>query len=207
MAGLRPAPGAAQASPGSVRRAFEPWNDPAAKPLVEFRNVTKRFGDATAVDDVSLAHLRARVLRAARPVRLRQDHADADAGRVRDARRGRDPARRQSTSPAVPPHRRPVNMMFQSYALFPHMSVGENIAFGLKQEGCRKAEIARARRRDAGAGPARRARQSAGRTSSPAASASASRWPARSPSGRSCCCSTSRWRRSTASCARRRSSS
>ena len=35
----------------------------------------------------------------------------------------------------MPPYRRPVNMMFQSYALFPHMTVEQNIAFGLKQEG------------------------------------------------------------------------
>jgi len=41
----------------------------------------------------------------------------------------------------VPPHRRPVNMMFQSYALFPHMSVQANVAFGLKQEGVDPAEI------------------------------------------------------------------
>jgi putrescine transport system ATP-binding protein len=39
----------------------------------------------------------------------------------------------------VPPHKRPVNMMFQSYALFPHMSVADNIAFGLKQDGMEKA--------------------------------------------------------------------
>jgi len=42
---------------------------------------------------------------------------------------------------ALPPYRRPVNMMFQSYALFPHMTVEGNVAFGLKQEGCRKDEI------------------------------------------------------------------
>ncbi len=36
----------------------------------------------------------------------------------------------------MPPYRRPVNMMFQSYALFPHMTVEQNIAFGLKQENC-----------------------------------------------------------------------
>lgn len=41
----------------------------------------------------------------------------------------------------VPPYRRPVNMMFQSYALFPHMSVEANVAFGLKQEGLAKNEI------------------------------------------------------------------
>src|SRR5512139_940242 len=42
---------------------------------------------------------------------------------------------------AVPPHRRPVNMMFQSYALFPHLSVEGNIAFGLMQDGMPAAEI------------------------------------------------------------------
>ena len=42
---------------------------------------------------------------------------------------------------ALPPHRRPVNMMFQSYALFPHMSVAANIAFGLRQQGVSRAEI------------------------------------------------------------------
>ena len=43
----------------------------------------------------------------------------------------------------VPPYERPINMMFQSYALFPHMTVEQNVAFGLKQEGLPKAEIAR----------------------------------------------------------------
>src|SRR6195952_1120997 len=42
---------------------------------------------------------------------------------------------------AMPPYRRPTNMMFQSYALFPHMSVEANVAFGLKQEGVRGAEL------------------------------------------------------------------
>ncbi len=42
----------------------------------------------------------------------------------------------------IPPYRRPVNMMFQSYALFPHMTVETNIAFGLKQDGMPKADIA-----------------------------------------------------------------
>ncbi|MDE1184117.1 polyamine ABC transporter ATP-binding protein [Paraburkholderia sp.] len=42
----------------------------------------------------------------------------------------------------LPPYRRPINMMFQSYALFPHMSVESNVAFGLKQEGVPKAELA-----------------------------------------------------------------
>ncbi len=43
----------------------------------------------------------------------------------------------------LPPYERPINMMFQSYALFPHMSVEQNVAFGLKQDGMAKADIAR----------------------------------------------------------------
>src|SRR5262249_6032313 len=55
-----------------------------------------------------------------------------DAGRI--LLDGEDIAR-------VPPYRRPINMMFQSYALFPHLTVAGNVAFGLKQEGLPKAEI------------------------------------------------------------------
>src|SRR6201998_1858038 len=43
---------------------------------------------------------------------------------------------------AVPPHKRPINMMFQSYALFPHLTVWDNIAFGLRRDGLPKDEIA-----------------------------------------------------------------
>ena len=59
----------------------------------------------------------------------------------------------------MPPWKRPANMMFQSYALFPHMTVADNIAFGLKQDGVPKAEIARPGRRGAAAGAARRPRE------------------------------------------------
>ena len=43
----------------------------------------------------------------------------------------------------IPPYERPVNMMFQSYALFPHMSVERNVAFGLEQEGLARSEVRR----------------------------------------------------------------
>ena len=106
----------------------------------------------------------------------------------------------------VPPYNRPVNMMFQSYALFPHMTVEKNIAYGLKRDGMPQAEIearvAELLRWSSSASSPR-----ASRTSSRAASASASRSPAPSPSGPSCCCSTSRSARSTRSCARKPSSS
>ena len=103
----------------------------------------------------------------------------------------------------MPPYARPVNMMFQSYALFPHMSVADNVGYGLKREGVAQgARSPRASPRSLDAGAARRARPRASRTSSPAASASAWRWRAPWSSGPSCCCSTSRSPPSTASCAR-----
>ncbi len=56
---------------------------------------------------------------------------------------------------AVPPHQRPVNMMFQNYALFPHLTVASNIAFGLKRAGAAERRDRRARRGNGGAGQAR----------------------------------------------------
>ncbi len=63
-------------------------------------------------------------------------------------------------SAATPPYDRPVNMMFQSYALFPHLTVAGNVAFGLKQEGWPKDRIEARVARDAGAGQARAIRAS-----------------------------------------------
>ena len=87
-------------------------------------------------------HLPGRILRAARAVGLRQDHAAAHAGRLRERR---TKAAFCSTARTSPPCRRtggPVNMMFQSYALFPHLTVAGNVAFGLRQDRLPKAEIA-----------------------------------------------------------------
>ena len=92
----------------------------------------------------------------------------------------------------VPPYDRAVNTVFQDYALFPHMTVGENVAYGMKVAKVDKAERSQARRRGAGDGPPRRLRRPQARASSPAASASASRSPGRSSTGPRCCCSTSR---------------
>lgn len=137
----RPEAGGRRASPGSVRRDFQPWNDPSAKPLVEFRNVTKRFGTVTAVDRLSLAIHQREFFALLGPsgcgkttlMRMLAGFEQPDAGEI--LLDGVDIT-------AVPPHKRPVNMMFQSYALFPHLSVGDNIAYGLKREGLPKAEIA-----------------------------------------------------------------
>ena len=110
------------------------------EPLVEIAGVTKRFGAVTAVDDVSLSIAPGEFFALLGPsgcgktslMRLIAGFETPDAGRVLIG--GRDMA-------GVPPHRRSVNMLFQSYALFPHMSVEENIAFGLVQDRLPRHEI------------------------------------------------------------------
>jgi len=126
---------------GSIRRDFAPWNDPAAKPYIAFEKVTKRFGDFTAVNNLSLsifereffALLGASGCGKSTLLRMLAGFDEPTSGRIlldgQDLR-------------GIPPYKRPVNMMFQSYALFPHMTVEQNIAFGLKQEGMPKPEIA-----------------------------------------------------------------
>ena len=125
---------------GSIRRSFAPWTDPQARPFISFRNVSKQFGDFTAVDDLSLdiyereffALLGASGSGKSTLLRMLAGFEQPDSGSIMlDG---------QSLA-GIPPYRRPVNMMFQSYALFPHMSVEANIAFGLKQDGMGKAEI------------------------------------------------------------------
>jgi putrescine transport system ATP-binding protein len=126
---------------GPVRRTFAPWNDPTAKPFISFEHVTKRFGDFTAVNDVSLGIYEREFFALLGPsgcgkttlMRMVAGFEAPTEGRV--TLDGKDLA-------GVPPYRRPTNMMFQSYALFPHMSVEANIGFGLKQEGMGKEQIA-----------------------------------------------------------------
>ena len=130
----------AQKALGPIRRSFAPWLDPAAVPLIRFENVVKRFGDFTAVDDVSIDIHQREFFALLGPsgcgkttlMRMLAGFEAPTSGRITLA--GKDLA-------GVPPYRRPVNMMFQSYALFPHMTVAQNIAFGLKQGGMPKPEM------------------------------------------------------------------
>ncbi|PSM18749.1 ABC transporter ATP-binding protein [Nitratireductor sp. StC3] len=125
---------------GSIRRSFAPWADASAKPYISFDNITKKFGDFTAVDSLSLdiyereffALLGASGCGKSTLLRMLAGFEAPTSGRI--LLDGQDLA-------GIPPYRRPVNMMFQSYALFPHMSVEQNIAFGLKQDGMAKADI------------------------------------------------------------------
>src|SRR5919201_2179226 len=123
-----------------TRRGFAPWAQPTAQALVRFDGVSKRFGGATAVDEVSLDIFPGEFFALLGPsgcgkttlLRLLAGFETPDAGRI--LLDGQDIA-------PVPPHRRPINMMFQSYALFPHPTVDGNVAFGLRQDGLQRAEI------------------------------------------------------------------
>jgi putrescine transport system ATP-binding protein len=125
---------------GPVRRSFAPWHDPSSKPFIEFRNVTKRFGDFVAIDDVSLIIYEREFHALLGPsgcgkttlMRMVAGFEEPNEGKV--FLDGQDLV-------GVPPYQRPTNMMFQSYALFPHMNVEANIAFGLKQDRMPKADI------------------------------------------------------------------
>lgn len=120
-------------APNGQTQIFAPWTDPAAKPLIEFRNVSKRFGNFTAIDNLNLSIYKREFFALLGPsgcgkttlMRLLAGFEPLSAGTILlDG---------QDISP-IPPNLRAVNMMFQSYALFPHLSVWENIAFGLRRE-------------------------------------------------------------------------
>ena len=122
------------------KRGFAPWLDASARPLLRLEGLSKRFRSGTAVDDLSLDIHQGEFFALLGPsgcgkttlLRLIAGFERPDAGRI--LLDGVDLA-------AVPPYRRPVNMMFQNYALFPHLNVEANVAFGLKQEGLPRTEI------------------------------------------------------------------
>src|SRR5260370_24035722 len=109
--------------------------------LLEIAGTSKRFGATTAVDDVSLGVERGAFYALLGPsgcgkttlLRMIAGFETPDSGRI--VIDGVDVTK-------LPPYTRPVNMMFQSYALFPHMDVAGNIAFGLRQERMDRRHIA-----------------------------------------------------------------
>ncbi len=114
-----------------------PWRH---SPSVRFDRVTRRFGEFAAVDSLTLDIFEGEFFALLGPsgcgkttlLRLLAGFEAPDAGEViLDGKNLTD----------VPPYRRPVNMMFQSYALFPHLTVAGNVAFGLKQDRLPKNEI------------------------------------------------------------------
>ena len=111
-----------------------------ATPLVQITDVSRRFGDVTALDQVSLEIHENEFFALLGPsgcgkttlLRVLAGFEEPDSGAV--ALGGADLL-------AIPAHRRPVNLMFQSYALFPHMTVERNVAYGLEREGRPKDEV------------------------------------------------------------------
>jgi putrescine transport system ATP-binding protein len=110
------------------------------KPFVQIRGLTKKFGAITAVDNINLDISQGELFcllggsgcGKSTLLRMLAGFEFPEAGTI--SIDGIDMSQ-------VPAYERPTNMMFQSYALFPHMNVGENIAFGLQQDKIPKAEI------------------------------------------------------------------
>lgn len=125
---------------GPVKRKFAPWTEPGAVPFIRFENITKRYGDFTAVSNLNLDIYEREFFSLLGPsgcgkttlMRMLAGFEEPTEGRI--LLQGKDIS-------GVPPYRRPTNMMFQSYALFPHMTVEKNVAFGLEQDNLPKGEI------------------------------------------------------------------
>ncbi len=117
----------------------KPWLDPNEQPFIRVSNLTKKFGDFTAVDNISLDIYRQELFcllggsgcGKSTLLRMLAGFETPTSGRIEID--GQDVAN-------VPPYDRPTNMMFQSYALFPHMSVEKNVAYGLMRDGMAKSE-------------------------------------------------------------------
>ena len=122
--------------------ADRPWLDPDAKPQIVIESVNKSFGGFTAVDSVNLRIYKGEMFALVGAsgcgkttlLRMLAGFATPTSGRIMIE---------DADMTAVPPHERPVNMMFQSYALFPHMTVGENVGYGLRRLSLAPAERTR----------------------------------------------------------------
>jgi len=127
-------------APTGVRREMEPASVVADMPLLRIERVIKSFGGFHAVDGVSLDIAAGEFFALLGPsgcgkttlLRMLAGFETPDKGRILLG--GKDVAQ-------ALPHERPINMMFQNYALFPHLSVRDNIAFGLKRAGMARGDI------------------------------------------------------------------
>lgn len=117
-----------------------PWLDPDAEPFIKVRGITKKFGAFTAVNNVDLDIYRGELFcllggsgcGKSTLLRMLAGFEQPSSGTI--SIDGVEMA-------GVPAYERPTNMMFQSYALFPHMTVEKNVGYGLKQSGMPKSEI------------------------------------------------------------------
>ncbi len=126
--------------PNGPNNTVPSWLKSDATPIVEFKNVSKHFGEFTAVDDLSLKVFPGEFFALLGPsgcgkstlLRMLAGFETPSSGQI--LLDGKDLSN-------TPPNLRPVNMMFQSYALFPHLTVAQNIAFGLKRSGLEKGDV------------------------------------------------------------------
>ncbi|MDV4144729.1 MULTISPECIES: ABC transporter ATP-binding protein [Shimia] len=119
---------------------FAPWLDPDEKPIIQFKNVTKRFGDFIAIDDLTIDIYEREFFALLGPSGCGKTTMMRMLAGFETPTEGHILLSGQDMAP-VPPNKRAVNMMFQSYALFPHLSVWDNIAFGLRRDGMPKDEL------------------------------------------------------------------
>ena len=112
-----------------------------AEIVLERRHEGVRAAACVAVDDVSLRIADGEFMVLVGPVGLRQVDAAADDRRARGGDRRQHPDRRPRTSPICAPRERDLAMVFQSYALYPHMTVRQNLGYGLKVRRTPKAEM------------------------------------------------------------------
>jgi putrescine transport system ATP-binding protein len=122
--------------------SYRPWLDGDAEPFIKIRNVTKKFGEFTAVDNIDLDIYKGELFSLL---------GGSGCGKTTLLRMlaGFEPPSSGTIyidgvdMTDVAPYARPINMMFQSYALFPHMTVEQNVAYGLKRDKIPKDEITR----------------------------------------------------------------
>lgn len=120
--------------------AFAPWEDEAEKPLISFENVTKRYGTFTAIDNMNLSIYSKEFFALLGPSGCGKTTLMRMLGGFEQASEGTISIDGQDMA-GIPANKRAVNMMFQSYALFPHLTVADNLAFGLKRSDMPKSEI------------------------------------------------------------------
>ena len=128
--------------PQQTNHSDRPWLDADAEPFIKLRSVSKKFGEFTAVDNIDLDIYKGELFSLlggsgcgkTTLLRMLAGFEPPSSGTIHID--GVDMTE-------VPPYARPVNMMFQSYALFPHMTVEQNVSYGLKRDKIPKDEIKR----------------------------------------------------------------
>ncbi|MCJ8332675.1 MAG: ABC transporter ATP-binding protein [Epibacterium sp.] len=119
---------------------FAPWLDPEAKPMIEFSNVTKTYGKFTAIKNIDLKIYPREFFALLGPSGCGKTTLMRMLGGFENVSEGTITIDGQDMK-GVAANKRSVNMMFQSYALFPHLSVADNLAFGLKRSDMPRSEI------------------------------------------------------------------